>query len=115
MSTKELIVVGGPNGAGKTTFALQYVAIHKLQFISADAIATEIAPQDPASAKIAAGRAFLKRLDLAIHADHSIVVESTLSGRSLARFLSKAKKPRISLKDSLHVPRFSRLLRTACS
>lgn len=91
MSPKELIVVGGPNGAGKTTFALQYVALHKLQFLSADAIAAEIAPENPASAKIAAGRAFLKRLELAIRADQSLVVESTLSGRSLVEFIKIAK------------------------
>ncbi|MDZ4658778.1 MAG: AAA family ATPase [Bythopirellula sp.] len=91
MSSKELIIVGGPNGAGKTTFALQYVALHKLQFLSADAIAAEIAPENPASAKIAAGREFLKRLELAIHSDQSLVVESTLSGRSLVEFLKIAK------------------------
>ncbi len=91
MSSKELIVVGGPNGAGKTTFALQYVALHNLQFLSADAIAAEIAPENPASAKIAAGRAFLKRLELAIHSDQSLVVESTLSGRSLVHDLQQAK------------------------
>ena len=91
MSSKELIIVGGPNGAGKTTFALQYVNLHKLQFLSADAIAAEMSPENPAIAKIAAGRAFLKRLELAIHGGQSFVVESTLSGRSLVEFLKIAK------------------------
>jgi predicted ABC-type ATPase len=92
MSSKELIVVGGPNGAGITTFALQYVHIHKLQFLSADAIAEEIAPENPSTAKIAAGRAFLKRFELAIRAGQRLVVESTLSGRSLVHGLQLAKE-----------------------
>jgi predicted ABC-type ATPase len=91
MPTRELILVGGPNGAGKTTFALEEVAHNGGIYLGADAIAAELAPQDPASAAIEAGRIFLQRLSAYLSSDGRIVVESTLAGKSLARYLERAK------------------------
>jgi predicted ABC-type ATPase len=79
---KELIVVGGPNGAGKTTFALEYAALRGCAYWSADAIAANLSPGDPASARMAAGREFLRCVRAALASNEAFVVESTLSGRS---------------------------------
>ena len=88
---KELIVVAGPNGAGKTTFAREYLTEHPITYLSADAIAAELAPHDPTSARIAAGREFLRRLEAALLRDDSLMLESTLSGRGLKRKLDLAR------------------------
>jgi predicted ABC-type ATPase len=91
VTTKELIVVGGPNGAGKTTFADEYVARYGCNYISADAIAAQLSPNDPTRAQIAASREFLRQIDEAITGEHSLVVESTLSGRTFQQVLRNAK------------------------
>ena len=91
MAKKELIVVGGPNGAGKTTFADEYVARHGCNYIGADAIAAQLSPDDPTRAQFAASRQFLQRIDEAITASHSFVVESTLSGRPFQQVMKNAK------------------------
>lgn len=88
---KELLLVGGPNGAGKTTFANEYVAQKGCTYLGADAIAYELAPDDVASVAVAAGREFIYRLDALLKAGETAVVESTLAGKSLAKWLERAK------------------------
>jgi len=89
---KTLIIVAGPNGAGKTTFALDYLQEHPHSFLSADEIAQKISPDHPELAKIAAGREFSSQLDDSIRSGRSLVIESTISGRSLLEVLRRAKK-----------------------
>jgi predicted ABC-type ATPase len=91
MIERRLVVVGGPNGAGKTTFANAYVARHHAVYLSADAIAAELCPQDPLSIRIEAGKQFVHRLHAALRTDKMLVVESTLSGRSMVKPLSEAR------------------------
>jgi len=91
VTSKELIIVGGPNGAGKTTFADEYVAQQGHNYIGADAIAYELSPQNPNLAQFAAGREFLRRIDAGLKGSESLVVESTLSGRTIRHTLQKAK------------------------
>jgi predicted ABC-type ATPase len=55
MTQPELIIVGGPNGAGKTTFAEAYITHHDCLYLSADAIAKQLSPNDPTRAQIKAG------------------------------------------------------------
>ncbi len=74
MKTPELIVVGGPNGAGKTTFALEYVMTHNIPYYGADAIAAELTPDNPFSARIEASRVFLARIYDALDNKRSMVV-----------------------------------------
>ena len=88
---KELLLVGGPNGAGKTTFATEYVAQKGCTYLGADAIAYEMAPDDVASVAVAAGREFIYRLDALLKAGETAIVESTLAGKSLAKWLERAK------------------------
>lgn len=91
MTSRKLILVGGPNGAGKTTFSMKDIALHGGVYLGADAIAAEISPDNPAAAAIEAGRLFLERFDQLIQTEQRLVIESTLSGKSLIRMISRAK------------------------
>lgn len=87
-----MIIVGGANGAGKTTFVKKYLEENPgIVYLSADAIAEEIAPHDLTSAKIEAGRIFLERIDVLINKKQTFLVESTLAGKGLLRDIFKAR------------------------
>jgi predicted ABC-type ATPase len=61
---KEIILFGGPNGAGKSTAAKvllpQYLDL--FTFLTADEIARQIAPADPESVALTAGRRLIPSL-----------------------------------------------------
>jgi len=80
-----LYLIGGANGAGKTTFALELAKAYELPYLGADLIAAELCPEDPWSVRVPASREFLRRLKGYRERGDSVIVESTLSGRSLAR------------------------------
>ncbi len=90
---KEIWIVGGPNGAGKTTWVRSTLKAQSgtLPYLSADRIAAELAPGRPEKAAIAAGREFLRQLREAIESGEELIVESTLSGRGMIRFLQLAR------------------------
>lgn len=92
-----LVVVGGPNGCGKSTFAKFYASDESLPYLGADDIAFEMAPRDPASVRVSAGREFSRRLAAALTAGDSLVIESTLSGASLARSVAAARSAGYSI------------------
>ena len=89
---KRLLVVGGPNGSGKTTFIRQYVTVYGTEYLGADAIAVEINPKDPESVPVEAGREFLTRLIDRINNGKSVVIESTLAGKSLVKHFERAQR-----------------------
>ena len=91
MSIKQLIVVGGPNGAGKTTLAERYSSLHGSLYLAADKIALELSPSDPTSVRIEAAAQFLSRFRTALDASDSLVVESTLSGKTFRHWVRAAK------------------------
>ncbi|HLA83395.1 MAG TPA: AAA family ATPase [Thermoguttaceae bacterium] len=95
--TRELLIVAGPNGSGKTTFASACLEEHAISYLSADAIAEEIAPRDAMSVRIQAGRQFLTALHDRLSRQESLLVESTLSGTSLRHVLSEARGLRFSV------------------
>jgi predicted ABC-type ATPase len=91
MAEKVLYIVGGPNGAGKTTFIRNFLKANPVEYLSADAIAADLSPQNPALALIEAAREFVRRLSEVLASDQSCLIESTLSGRSLHRAIQEAR------------------------
>ena len=79
---KKIIIIAGPNGAGKTTFARDFLPAEAqtLKFINADLIAAGLAPFNPETAAIKAGRPMLEEIDESIEAGKSFAFETTLSG-----------------------------------
>lgn len=87
-----LIVVGGPNGSGKTTIARELEQAHGLRYLGADAIAEELAPGDWEQVRIQAGRLFLERARAGIEEGRPLLLESTLSGKTLVGLMKRAKQ-----------------------
>ena len=92
MDISRLIVVGGPNGAGKSTFAIDYANAQGVHYFGADSIAKELAPYDPFSVRVRASQQFLERISRALEHRQSMVIESTLAGKSLRRFIESANR-----------------------
>lgn len=84
---KKIIIIAGPNGAGKTTFAKDFLPSEAktLNFINADLIAAGLAPFNPESIAIKAGRLMLEEIDECVYAGKSFAFETTLSGLSYIR------------------------------
>ena len=79
---KKIIIIAGPNGAGKTTFARDFLPAEAqtLKFINADLIAAGLAPFNPETVSIKAGRLMLEEIDESVEAGKSFAFETTLSG-----------------------------------
>jgi predicted ABC-type ATPase len=79
---KKILIIAGPNGAGKTTFAQKFLPAEAktLRFINADLIAAGLAPFNPESVAIKAGRLMLEEIDKCVKAGQSFAFETTLSG-----------------------------------
>lgn len=90
---KEIVLIGGPNGAGKTTAARVLLAdffeLH--EFLNADEIAREIAPEDPEAAAFAAGRELIERMRGLVRQGRSFALETTCSGKSYLHLLEQCK------------------------
>lgn len=89
---KQMIVVGGPNGSGKSTFVQSVLLSRQYEYLSADAIALELNTLNPESVQIQAGRIFIERLRDQVKSGENLVVESTLSGKSLLRHIKAASE-----------------------
>jgi predicted ABC-type ATPase len=85
----ELIVIAGPNGAGKSS--LTKLSSTNIPVIDPDAIAREIAPINPESAALAAGRQAIDRAREYIHLDNSFIVETTFAGNSYLNLIREVK------------------------
>lgn len=81
-ATLRCYIIAGPNGAGKTTFAENFLPVEAdcLNFLNADLIARGIAPFNPESVALEAGKLFLKRMDAIVSNKESFAFETTLSG-----------------------------------
>jgi len=91
MDAPKLIIVGGPNGSGKSTFAMDHSRITGIQYVGADQIAYKISPEDPVAARIEASRRFISLIRESISNRVSLIVESTLAGKSLRKLIGDAK------------------------
>ncbi len=83
------VVLAGPNGAGKSTCApyLLKDALAVDEFVNADTIAQGLSAYRPEAAAVAAGRVMLERLRRLAGLRRDFAFETTLSGRSHARWL----------------------------
>ncbi|HEC86188.1 MAG TPA: hypothetical protein ENI48_13295 [Thioploca sp.] len=91
--SKNMMIFAGPNGAGKTTLAYEYLDVFNYYYLSADAIATELAPDGKFhDVKIQAGRKFFHQLNNLIAEGKDIIIESTLSGLGFQRIIQRFKQ-----------------------
>ncbi|MEI8090141.1 MAG: hypothetical protein WCG63_11185 [Opitutaceae bacterium] len=80
------LIIAGPNGAGKTTFAREYLPREgaMLNFVNADLLAAGLSPFNPAAARVAAGRLFLREIDRLAATGADFAFESTLTDRPIS-------------------------------
>lgn len=88
----KLYIIAGANGSGKTTFAKSFAQIHNMYFINADEIAKELDPDTITKYQVKAGRIFFKELNKRLEDSKSFVIETTLSGKYLVKYIKKAQK-----------------------
>lgn len=90
-AARRILLIAGPNGAGKTTFARQFLPREGrcMHFVNADQIAAGLAPFDPSSAAIRAGRIMLAEVHAHVQAGTSFAVETTLAGH---RYLAEVPR-----------------------
>lgn len=88
---KILYIIAGANGSGKTTFAKKFAKANNLHFINADEIAKELDSENITKYKVKAGKIFFKELVTYLALDKSFVIETTLSGKYLVKYIQKAK------------------------
>jgi predicted ABC-type ATPase len=84
-----LVALAGPNGAGKSTAgpALLKDTLGITEFVNADLIAQGLSPFAPERAAVAAGRIMLERLRDLARRRATFAFETTLSGRTYARWI----------------------------
>ena len=85
------VVLAGPNGAGKSTTApyLLKDALAVDEFVNADTIAQGLSAYRPDAAAVTAGKVMLERLRVLASLRRDFAFETTLSGRSHARWLQE--------------------------
>ena len=89
---KTLYIIAGANGSGKSTLAEVLLKEKELDFLNADEIAKEIAPDAINSVPVSAGKEYFRRLSQFFKDEKSFAVESTLSGNNIIRIINQAKK-----------------------
>lgn len=91
---KDILLLRGPNGAGKTTASRVLLPdfFQENEFLNADEIARQIAPEDPESAALAAGRELIERMRGLILKGKSFALETNCSGKSYLRVLESCKQ-----------------------
>ena len=87
----KLYIIAGANGSGKTTFAKSFADIHNLHFINADEIAKSLDPGNITKHQVKAGRIFFGELNKRLSENNSFVIETTLSGKYLVKYIKQAQ------------------------
>lgn len=93
MKNKNVYLIAGPNGSGKTTFAKKFLPdyVKCPNFVNADLIAQGLAPFEPRSAAIKAGRLVLQQIHEFAERNINFSFETTLSGKSYVGLLKELK------------------------
>jgi predicted ABC-type ATPase len=94
MAEMNLYIIGGCNGAGKTTasFTILPQIIECKEFVNADEIARGLSPFQPEQVSFEAGRIMLRRINELLDDNKSFAFETTLSTRSYANMINRAKQ-----------------------
>jgi predicted ABC-type ATPase len=89
-----IYLIAGANGVGKTTFAREFLPkeVNCLRFMNADEVARGLSPFAPEAASIRAGRVLIGEIRAALRSKDSFGWESTLSGRSHAPIMARARE-----------------------
>lgn len=89
-----LYIIAGCNGAGKTTASYSILPdlLKCREFVNADEIAKGLSPFNPESVAISAGKLMLQRIDMLLCAHKTFAIETTLSTRSYAGLVKRAKQ-----------------------
>jgi predicted ABC-type ATPase len=85
----ELLVVAGANGAGKSTLTKLFSV--NIPVVDPDAIAREIAPEQPESAALAAGRKAIELARSYIQSDSNFIAETTLAGNTYLNLMREVR------------------------
>lgn len=94
MESPYIIIVAGPNGVGKSTFAVNLQGLYPTcsAFLNADIVAIDIQAASTSERDVKAGRLTLTLLDSLVEQGASFMLETTLSGRTLASRLADCKQ-----------------------
>jgi len=85
-----LWLVAGPNGAGKSSSARELLG-ESLEIVNPDVFAVRLSPHTPENAALRAGREAIQRTRNLIAEGRTFAVETTLSGRSYAATVRRAR------------------------
>ena len=93
MAKPRIVILAGPNGAGKTTASKHLLrdALGIGEFVNADIIAAGLSGFAPESVAFEAGRIVLNRIHTLINQRVSFAFETTLSSKTLATLLTRAR------------------------
>lgn len=93
MANKNIYIIAGPNGSGKTTFATKFLPeyVKCSNFINADMIAKGLAPFEPRSAAIKAGKLVLQQIQEFSNKGINFSFETTLSGKTYVNLFNELK------------------------
>lgn len=89
---KRLYILAGANGSGKSTISKVFLPEQNIVYINPDDIARDLDPENPARARIAAGKETLRSIGDRLARGESFAVESTLSGTIYVKTLEHAKE-----------------------
>ena len=92
---KEIIIIAGANGVGKTTFARVFLQEYDYEFLNADEIAKNLSARNPSGKKTSAGKLFFQKLNETVAQNKSLLIESTLSGRYLQKFIENVREQKL--------------------
>ncbi len=93
MSKPILYIIAGCNGAGKTSasYSVMPELLGCKEFVNADEIAKGLAPFNPESVAVEAGKMMLNRINLFLNRRKTFAIETTLATRSYTKLVERAQ------------------------